>query len=283
MNWADKELNILGLNTFERKILASISTACQLSEIARITGILRTSIAYCLKGLLRRELIQRVRFGKRYRYIAISPDILINKIQSVAVSSALRDSSTIKGARIRMNLEDEFIIHIGSKEIIPAFKRIAENNKNERIKAIQHHRSFNDQVEVATPKQISEFNSAIIKNNIIIEGILNKSAYGSYLHEIISNPEKAADAIKTLEGRMADYSVFPDNRFDYHAEIWIFRMTTLIINWKKKVAIEIINSDMTKFIGEMYEYVKDSSEKIDHNEMMRELVKKVSEKTAPQP
>ena len=72
---------------------------------------------------------------------------------------------------------------------------------------------------------------------------------------------------------MADYSTFPDDRFNNHAEIWIFKTTTLVINWKEKVAIEIVNSDITNFVREMYEYVKDNSKKIDHNEMMRSLIR----------
>lgn len=274
MNWNQKTLKIFNLEDFEIKILQSLFIAKRLNDIAQETGIIRTTVAYNLKGLIRRGLVRQVKFGKRYRYIAISSNELSNELQNI-VGEIQTGNLEKKGVRVKTNKQDEFVIHVGPQEIIPTFKRIAEQNKNERIKAIQHHKSFNDQVEIATPAQISSFNSAIIKNNIIIEGILNESAYNSYFNKIKADPKKVKDVIKTLEGRMADYSVFPDNRFDCHAEIWIFKTTTLIINWQEKVAIEIINSDMTKLIREMYEYVKDNSRKIDRNDMMRKLIQKI--------
>lgn len=274
MDWHQNTLNILGLTDFEKRIVQSLDTAKSLSEISGETKIIRTSVAYNLKVLIQRGLVYKIKYKKRYRYIALSPDQL-----SVALGEIITEATKSKrvGVRIKTTEEDEFIVHVGSQEIIPAFKRIAEKNKNTRIKAIQHHKSFTDQVTTATATEIKSFNSTIIKNNIIIEGILNESAYETYLDEIKSDPKNTREAIETLGGRMADYYIFPDNRFDCHSEIWIFKATTLIINWKKQVAIEIINTDMAQLTGDMYEYVKGGCRKIDHNEMMRQLIKKVSE------
>jgi hypothetical protein len=117
-----------------------------------------------------------------------------------------------------------------------------------------------------------EFNEAIKKNNIILDGMLNKSAYNAYREEIKSNPKKHADAVKSLEGRMADYTVFPDEFFNYDSEIWIFKTTTLIINWHEEVAIEITNANMTGFLKDMFEFVKAGGSKLDHNKAIRELL-----------
>ena len=73
---------------------------------------------------------------------------------------------------------------------------------------------------------------------------------------------------------MADYTVFSDEFFNYDAEIWIFKTTTLIINWKEEVAIEITNANMTGFLKDMFEFVKVGGSKLDHNKAMRDLLAK---------
>lgn len=274
MNWDHETLILLGLSEFEITILQCLKTPKQLKEISEETCLVRTSVAYNLKGLIKRKIVHQIKFGKRYRYIALLPHQFSLKLQD-AIDEVFARQDEQKGVRIKTNKENEFIIHIGPREIVPAFKRIALEIKNDRVKAIQHHRSFNDQVEVATPKQVVDFNQAIIQNKIIVDGILNEGAYKAYYEEIKGNPEKFKAQIKSLEGRMSDYSTFPDNYFNYDAEIWIFKTTTLIINWKEKVAIEITNESMTNFLREMFEYVKRSSKKIDHNEVMRGLLGRV--------
>jgi len=271
MNWNNKELEMFGFTSIETRILESLQTAKQLNEIAESIKIPRTTIAYSLKSLLKRGLVERVKYGKRYRYISLNNNELSSAIRHVLDEIDI-ENRLKKGARIKITPEDEFIIHVGSNEIVPAFTKIAFDNKGERIRGIQHHRSFNEQVSVVTPAQIAKFNNAIIENKIILEGILNENAYQSYFDEIKSNPKRFNEEITSLGGRMADYYIFPEGRFDYSSEIWIFKSTTMIINWREKVAIEITNGPMTNFLREMYEYVKESSKKIDHNKILQEVL-----------
>jgi|GEM_PF-1190558 len=278
MNWDKKNLKILCLSDFEKRILHSLATAKRLNEIAGETEIIRTSVAYNLKQLIDRGLVQRVKFGKRYRYIALSPTQLSTEL-NICIDEIQLQNITKKGTRIKTNEDDEFIIHVGPEEIIPAFKQIAYGNKNERIKVIQHHRSHNKIIEKLTPEQTIEWSQAIIKNNIILDATLNEGAYDSYYKEMLSDPSKYKDVTASLEGRMADYSLFPDKRFNYDAEIWISKKTVLIINWEDEVAIEITNLQMTGLLKEMFEYVKQSSKKIDHNKVMRELLDTLKDST----
>lgn len=273
MKWTHTSMDLFGLNGTEVQILESLSSTKSVQVVAKETGLSRTGIKYSISNLMHKGLINLIRQGKRKLYIAITEDQLRQKLQQT-MDSIVLESGVKEGVRIKTSIEDEFIIHVGPKEIVPAFKRIAYESKDERIKAIQHHRSFNDQVEVATSEQVADFNNAIIKNHIILDGLLNESAYESYVDEIKTDPKKFKEGIQSLEGRMADYSVFPNNRFNYHSEIWLFKTTTLIINWKDSVAIEIINKNMTGFLREMFEYVKEGSRKIDHNKIMREIIVK---------
>ncbi len=273
MDWKNKSFKVLSLTDTETAILNILNVPKNVQKIAEDSGISRTGVNHVLKNLVDKGLVKYLLIGKRRSYLAISLEELSQKFQQILEEIDIKNKDK-KGAKIKISKEDEFVIHVGTKEIIPAYRRIAAENKNERIRAIQHHRSWNQLIEKITPKQLVEFNEAIKKNNIIIDGMLNKSAYDQYREEIKSNPKKHAEAVKSLEGRMADYTVFSDSFFNYDAEIWIFKTTTLIINWYEEVAIEITNANMTGFFRDMFEFVKAGGNKLDHNKAIRELLNK---------
>ncbi|MEN9921527.1 MAG: Sugar-specific transcriptional regulator TrmB [Candidatus Parcubacteria bacterium] len=271
MKLSEELLRILGLRTTERKILEALFEAKTVPEIVGYTGISRTGVLYELNKLQKKGFVKRIKNGKRYVYIAVTEDEFSTLIQRAVDEFKLKDSH-IKGARVKTSYENEFIIHVGPKEILPAYQRIASKNRNTRIRAIQHHRSWLELNEKITPEQLVEFNRAIIKNKIILDGMLNESAYESYKKEILQNPQKHKQTVESLRGRMADYTVFADTFFNCDSEIWIFQNTALIINWKEDVAIEITNQNITKFLTDMFEFVKMGGKKIDHNRVIENVL-----------
>jgi hypothetical protein len=45
----------------------------------------------------------------------------------------------------------------------------------------------------------------------------------------------------------------------------------LIINWREEVAIEITNKEIMLFLRDMFEFVKVSNRKIDHNRLIKQV------------
>ena len=271
MNTTGRIYNIMGLSNTEKKIMAALSRSNNVQDLVEKTGISRTGIVYRLNTLAKRGLLHIVREGKKKTYSALDEKGLVDQLQ-LAVNEARASRVGQKGARIKTTKEDEFIIHVGAKEIIPAYERIAAENKDERIKAIQHHRSYNELLEKITPIQLAAFNKTIIKNRLIIEGMLNEGAYQAYKDEVKANPNKYKGSVERLEGRMADYTCFADDKFNYDAELWLFKNTSLLINWHDEVAIEITNRSMTAFLKDMFEFVKKDGQKIDHNQAVRNVL-----------
>jgi predicted transcriptional regulator len=269
MNWRNSALKILGLSETEILILESLLEYRNVQKIAKHKELSRTGINYVLKNLIKKGLVFKKRVGKRNFYIAVSENELLKILDQT--NSEIRGENK-KGVKVKISKQDEFVVHVGINEIVPAYERIAFENKNERIRAIQHHKSWLDILKKLSGEQLANFNRAIIKNHLILDGMLNESAYEDYRKEIKENPEKNKEVIKSLEGRMADYTVFPDNVFNFHSEIWIFNSTTLMINWNEEVAIEITNENMTSFLKDMFEFVKMSGKKIDHNKMLKEII-----------
>lgn len=271
MKLNEELIKILGIRKTQNKILTALFEAKTIPEIVGMTGISRTGVVYELKNLQHKEFVKRIKYGKRYVYIAVSDDEFYGLMQHAIDEFKLKDNH-IKGARVKTSHENEFIIHVGLKEILPAYQRIASKNRNTRIRAIQHNRSWSELNKKITPEQLIDFNHAIIKNKIILDGMLNEGSYDSYKKEIIQNPQKHKAIVESLGGRMADYTIFQDTFFNCDSEIWIFKNTALIINWKEEIAVEITNQNITKFLTDMFEFVKMGGKKIDHNKMVERIL-----------
>jgi len=268
MDWNRPSLKVLNLVKTETAVLNTLVQPKTVQDIAKDSAVSRTGTNHILKNLIAKGYVSYQLKGKRRLYSAVTPEQLSQKIE-LALNEVESFNPEKRGVKVKSK-KDEFSIHVGAKEIIPAYKRIAFENKNERIRAIQHHRSWLELIEKITPKQLVAFNQAIVKNHLILDGMLNESAYKAYQEEIKADPEKHTEAVKSLEGRMADYSVFPDEFFNYDAEIWIFKRTTLVINWHEEFAIEIINENMTGFFRDMFEFVKAGARKLNHEKALQE-------------
>lgn len=271
MKLDENVLTLFGITKTEQTILEHLYEAKSIQSISKETKVSRTGVVYVLSILITRGFVHKIKNKKRSLYIAISVDEFADKIKYIADILLLKNNA-LHGVRVKTSHENEFIIHVGANEIVPAYNRIASMNKNTRIKAIQHHRSWLELIDKVTPQQLVDFNQTIIRNKIILDGMLNESAYISYQKEIELDTEKHRATVESLKGRMADYTVFPDSIFNYDSEIWIFQNRCLIINWKEDVAIEISNQNMVGFIDDMFEFVKAGGKKIDHNKMVERVL-----------
>lgn len=274
MNWSDKTLKILGLSKTEKKVLATITTPLIVRDISGKSGVSRTGVNYCLKKLILGGYVKVQLHNRKKKYVAIDSSELATTLEEC--SQNLRNSLNLKkGIKVKAADKGEFNIYLGIEEIIPAYEKIALENRDTRVRAIQHHKSWKELVKKMPSQRLVKFNKAIIDNHIIIDGVLNEGAYSDYKREILSDPKLNKSLVESLGERMADYTIFPDKYFDYDAEIWIFKNTTLIINWKHEIATEIHNSDITKFIIDMFDLMKNEGRKINHNQLIRELSKNI--------
>ena len=272
MNWKNKSISFLDLGETEIKILDSLSVAKNCSDVAKEIKIPRTTVSFVTKNLIRKGLVLSVRHGKRSKYVALTEEQLRARLEQMLgeMKSTARER---KGAQVRISKESQFTIHVGYKEVVDAYSRIAAKNKDTRIKAIQSNKSWNTIVEKLPPKELIQFNQSVIDNNLIIDGILEDNYYEMYREYLKKNPAIDAKATaKSLTGRMADYTLVPKEYFDVYSEIWIFETTVIIINWNEEVAIEITNREMMSFLRDMFEFVKMGGRKVDHNAAMREIL-----------
>lgn len=275
MNWTHKSLSLLGLNEKEVKILEALKTTKSHQEVATEINIPRTTTAFTIKNLVNKGLVLPVEYGKRFRYISLNETQLQSRLKRFLgeVSDAV---SKRKGAQIKISKESQFIIHVGLNEVIEAYSRIAALNKDTRIKAIQSYKSWITIVEKLGPDGLIKFNQFVRDNNLIIDGILQDKQYDWYGEYLKEHPQQeSTDTAESLGERMADYTLVPSEFFNVYSEIWIFRTTVIIINWRDEVAIEITNDQMMGFLRDMFEFVKMGGRKINHEEKLREMLEKI--------
>src|SRR3989344_5875313 len=123
MNWTNKSLSFLDLDSEEAKILESLAQAKTPSEAAAEVKIPGTTIAFKVKHLLKKGLVLPIKNGKRFRYISLTESQLKDRLQNI-IGEMETTVGERKGSQVRLSGENEFIIHVGTKEIIPAYERI---------------------------------------------------------------------------------------------------------------------------------------------------------------
>ncbi len=275
MNWSNKSLSFLGLSKKEILVLEGFSEARSHTEVAETTHMPRTTIAFIGKQLLQKGLLLPIKQGKRFNYISLTEEQLRNRLLQT-LGEIRATANERKGAQIRISKESEFIIHVGLKEVIEAYSRIAAFNKDNRIKAIQSYKSWITIVEKLGPEGLIRFNQFVRDNNLIIDGILQDKQYDWYGEYLKEHPQpESVDTAESLGQRMADYTLVPSEFFNVYSEIWIFRSTVIIINWQDEVAIEITNDQIMSFLRDMFEFVKMGGKKINHEEYLRNMISRI--------
>ncbi len=271
MDWTQKSLKILGLNDTEVSILNALQSIKNTNDIVKDTKISRTGVVYSLKNLSRKGLIEKIRIGKRYKYVALSPTRISEELKKVSETICI-SSGTVQGTRIKTSTESEFVVHVGTKEMVLLFEKVMSLNRGERWKAIQPNKSWMNMHKILSSEDLVRINDSIKNNGIIVDGVLQDNAYRLY-HEFFKQDKTSLKAIaESFIDRAADYTLVPHQFFNYNAEIWLIRNTVCILNWLEGVAIEITNPDIRNFIKDMFEIVKEQGVKVDHNQAMREIL-----------
>jgi hypothetical protein len=236
---------ILGLTKQENKIMWAISDmAKQISDIARITKLPRTSLLYILRGLERRNLVKSLR-DRKYTYWK---------------------SNTINAFRMLKNTASEVVIHNGIPAIMTIFDRLINQPKNSRIKGLQPDKSLGYALKKFDSHTLGVLNSAIKDKKFIMEGIVHEKSVTNIISE--HGQKKAQKIFDSFVGRLEDYVKIPDDFADVESEIYIFGGSAYIFNWNKEIALEINNKDMVALLEAMFSCVKELGIRYSQNKKM---------------
>jgi hypothetical protein len=223
-----------------------------------------------LNILKKRGLIDFVREGRR-RYWSIE------SAESIATNLSNLASVTHKGTVQVAKENSGFIVHRDIKAVYSVFEKVARLKPGERVYGIQPTFSMlNVMKNLQWQKDLTPIQDAIREKGIIIEAVLQEDYYTSmYQYLAKKDPKNALNSLKSFIGRATDM-VYVDKKY-LHAssELMMFRNVAYLVNWKDGVSIEIHDKDMLDFLFRLYEVARGYGQKVDQNQYLRGLVKKI--------
>ncbi len=270
MNWKNPRLRVLGLESKEKDLLTLLSDSLSIQDVSRKSPIPRTTITYMLKKLVERGLVEKVRFGKRYRYYSV-PAGQLQAILGEATASPFDEPPTPSAGAVPSSTK-KISNYRGLKNITQLQVDFLQSHRDERVYAIQPNKSWLSLHSKVSEDQVIRVNEIIRNNNLIIDAVIEHDAYENFRRANQSKRKFLALA-KSFGDRMADYVSAPKGYMTDQVEMWIIKNTALFIDWREEVAIKIVDAHMAHFLKDMYLLTKEHGKKIDHNQAIREVAK----------
>ncbi len=238
---------ILGLTKAEQSIMdATGFGSINVSDIARHTGIPRTSLLYMLKKLERRSLVHKTRNGANILWASNAP----------AAIGELRNS--------------KFTIYEGTTALWSIFDKITALPKNARLQGIQPDRSILNVVRKIPLDKLLRLNASIKKKAIITEAVVHEQSVNSITKALGTSGAK--ELFKSFVGRLEDYAKMPDEFANVESEIYIFNSSAYILNWNKEIGIGIHDKDTVALLTAMFSCVKEYGVRYSQNARMEKHI-----------
>ena len=235
---------LYGLSAASQAVLTAATTAKSVSDIAAEAGLPRTSVAYSIKKLAHRGLVESIPHGKRKLW---------------KTDATIFDPGSIG----RRTAE----IFKGVPEILQIFERLASMPKYSRLWAIQPDKSIRSALRKVDTDYWIRIDDEMKKRKYIVEGIVHEQSVDSIIQEI--GAKKAQKIFDSFIGRLEDYAKIPDEFANVEAELYMFQGSAYVINWTKELAIGIHDADMVSLLIALFSCTKETGVRYSQNARMK--------------
>jgi len=252
----------------EEKILAVLNSTegANVSDISKKSKVPRMTTYLALDSLKQRGLVLYTKKGKRRLWKKEADKDIASKL--LKVSRLVSDN--FDKQHIHHNKNTGFTIYRGLNSLFEIFERISNGNKNQRLLGIQPTKSMLNVVNKLSWKKLQPIQDAILKNKIIVEGLVREDYYPTLLSTAKNNKEREV-IINSLIGRLTDMMFVSNEYLNADTELMMFGDVAFLVNWKSEVGIEIKNEDMLDFMKECFYLARGYGKKIDQNSYLRKL------------
>ncbi|MEK7072431.1 MAG: MarR family transcriptional regulator [Patescibacteria group bacterium] len=258
-----KDLKILGLEDKEKVIIQTLKDFGQLRpiDLAKKTGVKRTTVNFLLKKLLRQGLISKVKIKGHYEWL-INNDKIKKLIGNLYSYFNTADIAEI----IQLPPDIGVEVSRGKKNILLAYERILEAGYNSRVFAIEGNKSAAASQELGK-SYFSNIQNKFREYKIILEGVFGEEA-------LLSFNDLSIESLKIYKNRLVIAYVAPNFLMDFDLDILIFKKMVIMINFEKKLVLTIKNQEIYTVILNLFEALKMVSRKIDLNDYIKQLIDK---------
>lgn len=256
-------MSFLELDSNDRNIIEAIKNSKTIRpiDIARKTGVKRTSVNYILQKLKKRGIIERLKVNGHYEWKKSENKKLENRIESLYEFLGVSFSDKM------INLPGDIGVEIfkGKENMLKIYEDFLNNVKEDRIFFIQGNKSVRGS-EMLGELNIAKFQNKIKKNKIIMEGILGESSI-QYLQT------QGNKILNSYRNRLVVAHVVNDSFIDFDMDIIIFKKKVMMINFEKNLVMVIKNEHVYTAIINLFRVMKFAAKKIDLNAYIEKLFK----------
>lgn len=253
----DKDM-ILVLKALQKEVLT-------VTELSRATMIPRTTLYYMLANIEGRGLIKKVKTNKIIRWKIISYDELPDEY-----SPGLEPV----GVNTNPNKKNITILR-GKKDILNIFRSISKLPPNNRFYGIQPKESIIHAMTNANLNEIINLNEKIKEKGLIVDGIIHESGTDSMLKAL--SPKERVKLLKSFGDRTAETAKLPEDFLaKTKADIYFYDKNVAIVNWYKEFGIIIKDKDVFELLKEMFDSLKQQTNRYNQNEKIANKLKEES-------
>lgn len=260
-----KSAGLLNLGEKEIKTIEILKNDSHLRpiDIARKTGIGRTTINFLLKKLQKRGIATHEKINQHYEWkLAETPKIKYG-IEN------LYDLFGIAPAGGRINLPRDIGIELfkGKEQTFRAYEKFIKTTANRRLFGIQGNKALKDSLKFFPLSYIKNIQEWYRGHNFILEGIVGENSI-----ELLK--QLTPKELKAYQNRLTIIYVINDEYIDFDMDIFIVGATVVMWNYQKSILLIIKNKEICDAILNMAETMKAMAKKIDLNKFIKDLIEK---------
>ncbi len=264
-------IRLLNLTDIEQSLLASIEREdLNVSRIAEITRIPRTTLYTAIDSLLHRNMIRARKIGKSTVLSPVSRNELAETLQNESMQMVESGTFTIqkKTAQMSESRQNAMTFIHGKDAMLDVWKHMAQSCGN-RFQMIQPTRSLMTVLGKYDPNVFVPINDAIKKNKVILETIVNENSFPTYMNLYKGNPQIQKQIVKSFMGRAADTTMVKNSFLKNDADLILTSRQAFLMNWDHEIGIKIENRDIVQLLHELFRLAKGHGQKVDFNEYVK--------------
>lgn len=266
MNRIEKALLALGVPTKETAILAGLIELERgsVSDLARKTGLPRTTLYGALEQFLAQGFARKVRVGNHTEWEAASPDELYSlaKDNLREFKEAMPDMEALRGRAERDGKPAEVLIYKSRAGLKKAYESMFELRRHERVYVIEGGRSVQAKLNPALASYSIEWQGLFKKKGIILESVGSEET-------ITRMKQIAPEVLRAHLDRRIIATMLPDDVMNFGSDIMVFRHTAVITVASKNLSFIIHNPEIADTFKNLFFALQSMGKRFDFNAYVR--------------
>ncbi len=266
---SQETIGLLGLSKKEATVFSAMQDGLDTPlKIAQATDVSRPGVYDILLSLKKRGLAgTHIRNGKKHWKILERKEIEGRFFE--AKRSLLKIS---KGTSEVFGVDDSVVIvHRGAEAVRKLLNNMLGEHKQERLYGFQGDVAAINWNKVFTVAETNKINRLIKEKGIIVEAVLPNGWFERQTKEL------GVEWAKDFEGRTTRTTTIGEEYFQHGGQLFLFKNSIYLIALGEELIIEIRNSEIQKMLLAFFQFIKDRSDALDVNALLRNLIAKSEE------